>query len=127
MSTQTAAELLERAAEILAERGHHKGGYVAMDSPKVCAAGAVNTAWCEHYRPLRDRHDWPMPPVIAPSREAEDVHVAMLDRLHHAIYGGDGRRINGWDVAEIASWNDLPETSAEDVILALKRAAGDAS
>lgn len=94
---KTPAEILEEAADIISRLGHHKGDYQDGENGPVCMLGAINMA------------------VIG--RAGTSYHLfegAILRRLSAAI---------GCNPISIAEWNDSPETTAEDAILALKRAA----
>lgn len=101
----TPEEILLKAADDIATNGHYKGNYFAggdRANGPACALGAIDRA--TYGRGLRT--DFHPSPLLA----------SALHLLAKEI-----------GVSNIADWNDAPETTAEDVILAMKRAAhGDA-
>jgi hypothetical protein len=90
------SEILERAAVVLMERGHYKGNYEAPGGGPVCLHGAVNCVL------TGDASEVPYGPV------ASTVVAALTFTA--------GR-------PDLATWNDDPATSAEDVILLCKKTA----
>lgn len=112
---QESRELLIGAAEYISENGHTKDTYFGSRAPgdgyldfeeavdrklPACARGAINAA-----RILKGKAS------VASIFAAEHL-------LSESILPGPG-------LINIARWNDNPETSAEDVILALKKAGTD--
>lgn len=98
---EEAAELAEKAAIILMQRGHYKGEYEAEDG-RVCLFGALNTV---AYGQARS----PGYHLIDPAYLLLAIHlerVAARDYHNNAVH-----------------WNDAEETSAEDIILVLKTIA----
>lgn len=107
----TPGETLRKAAEIMSERGHCKGA-LENGAGEVCANGAI----------------------ILALKEEDGVARATMGHVFDKEYDAFKRAADalarslstGWSRFRIAAWNDLPTTSGEDVILALKRAAEDA-
>lgn len=95
-----ATRILEKALEVLDERGHHKGNYYDPDSGAVCAFGALNVAV---------HGEAACHPFSVKGRRGE-----VLTRLADAA--------GVTYTHEIPSWNDDPNTTPEDVKLAFKRA-----
>jgi hypothetical protein len=95
----TPSEILLKAADLLAERGWTQGQLVSAGG-RVCALGAIRIA-C----------------------------TGTIDVLPGLSLGDAGnsasRRLETYVGCWIASWNDAPERTAEDVILAMKRVAHD--
>lgn len=107
----TPEEVLEQAAEAIAEHGWHQG-YLTSGDPtapdhkdgnpeRMCAVGAINYAATGSAFLWSTEDD----PMLAP-------RARQLLR----------KRLGGACIS-IPSWNDAPERTAEDVILALKKAA----
>jgi hypothetical protein len=115
---QTERQALERAADILSERGLHKGNYVdPYTGVGVCMAGAIalaTGAFVEHsglrgkrYRLSAAPGDW-------------------LDRSFlWGVYGLLREQLfdEGLDGDNIAAYSDDDSTTTEDAVLMLKRAA----
>lgn len=107
MSAETAA-VLDRAADIVGRNGLHKGSFCAMgpDLPKMlsnracCARGAINLA-----------ANGDNPQQI--SDVGEEAHTALC------AYLGIADEEDG----SVADWNDDENTTAEQVIAALRGAA----
>ena len=98
----TPEELLLKAADDIAENGHHKGSYFAGEgrTGAACALGAL------------DRAAWGATRGVRYSYATERV-------LSEAI----GLLVKQCGSGLIPRWNDAPGTTAEDVILTLKKAA----
>jgi hypothetical protein len=92
-------DILRRAAELLGERGWCQGEIEDGDG-RMCAVGAIRRAASEV---MHTRHSW-----------SESV---ALNRLRG--------QVRTREMHSIPRWNDAPERTAEDVILAMKRAAED--
>lgn len=112
MSNNETAGILRESAEILGEKGwcqnvekNHEG--------HMCAMGAMSRAASKLY-PVgeeqgADRANW----------DARlDLEWSVIAALANVIGLPNGRGMN-----PIPNWNDMPERTAEDVILAFKRAA----
>ncbi|MGW6255444.1 DUF6197 family protein [Streptomyces sp. NPDC055085] len=109
----TPEDLLLAGADYIAEHGHHKGAFFlgAMADGRsaykqaaenhgkpACAIGAINAAaWANESR--RD--------------EAWEARALLMQHLNPRFPACVG----------VPDWNDAPERTAEDVILAMKRAA----
>lgn len=110
---QEAREILAEAAEYIAEHGWNQGGYVDKETGGVCALGAIWSA--------RDG-------VLFTKTYATDPETG---RYQDSQYLKEIRACNSalflltqhLGSTHIPSWNDMPERTAEDVILALKGAA----
>ena len=104
----TAAEVLSKARDVLAERGWHQGDFAANrdGSGSVCAAGACSVAAFGSPTYIAE--------VFGP--EAPEVQEALL--LLRGVVSDDDHD----PLSVIAHWNDDPRRSAEDVSLALKQA-----
>jgi hypothetical protein len=93
----TVADVLDRAADVIVERGHHKRNYVGLDG-SVCAVGAIRVAIA----------GGPVSPL----------RIDQFDTYRSA---------QAWasDVvgSPISRWNDAPERTAGEVIAALREAA----
>lgn len=99
-------EVLAKAAEYIGEHGWCQGR--SMDEEgRVCAMGAIN-AVLPIPHDIRDLH-----------AEARYLLAAAVARclLTKYIDNAPGRELT------VISWNDDPSRTAEDVILAMKRAA----
>jgi hypothetical protein len=96
----TVADVLDRAADVIAERGHYKGDYEGPGG-EVCVAGAIRVAVTGTAMP----------------------HPKTADRTRHVIgsaYNSLGRAIGD---PIITYWNDAPGRPADEVIAALREAA----
>lgn len=91
----TPSEVLLKAADTLAERGWCQGG-LSDAQGRYCAIGAI-----------RKVTNWSL------GKDARSAVHRLMDHIETDQYYG------------IADWNDAPERTAEDVILAMKRAAED--
>jgi hypothetical protein len=98
----TPQEVLEKALDVLQEKGWHQK---ALHGPngEVCALGAMRDARIELFGPGRD--------------DDNVVYNLAYARLTRAISPEDWR-----NVVSIPRWNDDPNRTAEDVILAFKTA-----
>lgn len=92
----TPQDVLREAARILMRDGWTQGE-VGTPGGTKCAVGAIKAACGVHL------YDW------------SDTAVAAADLLQNWVDPRGSYRV--------ADWNDAPERTAEDVILALKRAA----
>lgn len=93
------SDALFSAAEYLSENGWHQGALFAPSSseePPACAMGALKAATTGHYQV-----EWQALTVLRKSLGLTGLDPDFKDL--------------------IAVWNDAPERTAEDVILALKR------
>jgi hypothetical protein len=93
---EDAARVAEEAARLITERGHHKDEYQDADGA-LCLVGAIAKA-------------------------------ANCDPEYALYYSDNMNIVIGWLRAHlgtmmITTWNDLDETTGEDVILVLKKAA----
>jgi hypothetical protein len=100
-------EALRAASEYIAKNGHHKGSLYSYEGrsdqePAACALGAIRqvTAVCGYY--------------------TGDEYYSAVRRLTLHLMGAGHCGVGG---EIIPKWNDAPETTAEEVILTLKRAA----
>lgn len=96
-----AREILAEAGRYIAENGHHKGSMYSEDEvpePPACAIGAIHSA--------------------AGFGSRGHHYVGAVELLTEELHGSLSFP---WDGSTIAQWNDHPSTSAEDVILTLKR------
>lgn len=104
---KTPEELLLTAADIIARDGWHQGHYCAPDgdptSSAVCAIGALSRAGTGNAIPTSE-----MAWRTSAARSAAQRRLAKV------------AGVTPWDIPD---WNDAPERSAEDVILAMKQAA----
>lgn len=91
------SEVLEHAAVVLMERGHYKGNYEAPGGGPVCLHGAVNCVL------TGDASEVAYGPVASTAVAALTFTAGCPD--------------------DLATWNDDPATSAEDVILLCKKTA----
>jgi hypothetical protein len=100
----SAAEVLRRAAEYMSEHGWIQGRL--QNENGVCAMGAISNA-------LRDvMHNHPY-----------NEEGARLERIAVTMMSGYLNVGISSHVNHIPSWNDAPDRTAEDVILALKHSA----
>lgn len=98
-SPSTDAEsVLLRAAEIIRERGLHKGSY-GRAGKAVCAMGAIHEAECGYW---------------APADRVFSTQAAM--RLQMLLNETDER-------LDILRWNDAPDRTADEVVATLRAAA----
>jgi hypothetical protein len=99
----SAAEVLRRAAEYMSERGWIQGKL--QNENGVCAMGAIHNVLCEMMSK----------PYSEEGARLERVAVTMMSGYLNV---GISNTVN-----HIPSWNDAPDRTAEDVILALKHSA----
>lgn len=104
----TPDEILTKAADVIADEGHTKGGRYYQEGEGYCALGAMARAAGKYRRSGEPRMTgpgsfWEDASCVA----AADRFAAAADLLNHGF---------------IPDWNDT-EASAEDVILAFKKAA----
>jgi hypothetical protein len=99
----SAAEVLRRAAEYMSERGWIQGKLQTENG--VCAMGAIHNVLCEMMSK----------PHSEEGARLERVAVTMMSGYLNV---GSSPVVN-----HIPSWNDAPDRTAEDVILALKHSA----
>jgi hypothetical protein len=104
MDTQEKAEILERAADVIHTRGHYKGNYENTETGAVCAIGAIRIA------------RWGRSFLACPLERIQEDNL--LDELLGAVVGSAVPRH-----IDIAYWNDLVETTQEQVEDWLKSAA----
>lgn len=102
-------EELRKAADYLAEHGWHQGSLYSHEAalgpfPPACAIGAIRKA-CGGYGARRN-----------------DSLFDAAARQFNGYLTGQGVGLDGTD-PPAAGWNDDPNRTAEDVILALKKAA----
>lgn len=95
---EEAARIAEEAARIISERGHWKGDYHGPDGSS-CLFGALYAAMGLR----REHYGW-------------KAYTPMADAVCVPLYA----RVGEFDLVK---WNDLDETTGEDVILALKQTA----
>lgn len=106
----TPKEVLAKAADIMSERGMSKGSYEDLETHQVCAYGAMTLA-------------------ITDGRESNagclegDRLLEPAARLLAYQINPEQRGFTG-AFTTITSYNDAAKTSAEDMILNFKRAAG---
>lgn len=101
-----ARALLGSAAAYISEHGHHKGAMFANEpSPApACAIGSLVACGADMGMGLPD------------SAFSRAQHL-LTNKITES-YGG-----SEWEINAIADWNDDPATTAEDVILTMKRLA----
>lgn len=112
-----ATEILERAADILAERGVHRGDFVdPHNGQAVCSLGAMNLAAGAEVLDIAD-----------PELQWSDVNYTMGSVPDDArkAWGDAHHRLVGQMGLLIPTFNDDPANSDEDIILCFKRAAHD--
>lgn len=113
----TMADILECAADMVFDRGLHKGGYAPVDSPKDgprCTAGYIRVATMEVTR--TDESVYGNAWFGVAKRFRELVNITPLFRTDNGL-------IN--PIYSIARWNDADERTAEDVREAFLLAAKD--
>lgn len=98
--TAEAAAVARRAAEIIQERGIHKGGVFDFATGRVCLLGAISAA----VREQLGRSD------AALASCALRAAAAAIVRVHGETIG-------------FGQWNDLPDTDEQDVAKVLLQAA----
>lgn len=99
--SEPARKVLAEAGKYIAENGHHKGSMYSEDEvpdPPACAIGAIHK--------------------VAGFGTRGHYYTGAVALLTEELCGSQD---NPWDGSAIAQWNDHPNTSAEDVILTLKR------
>lgn len=111
-------ELLLKAADYIARNGHYKGAF---------HHGGMSM-------PPGDLHDFARPSCVlgamrvVAGREGINWTFASFVRAEKLLceelgYDDYMREVEGETVAVVPLWNDDPSTTAEDVILTMKRAA----
>lgn len=98
--SREAADVLRRAAQIQAERGHCKGKFEDARG-RVCLHGAINAAWSEEVR-------------------VDSVLSEIRAYLRTAFDPADREYVLAGTV-----WNDLPETTGLDIEKFLLKAANE--
>jgi len=106
-TTTTPKALLQRAADIITERGWHQGNYTDPKGCGVCALGAIHIAYAE-----AKSRPHPFLYVSGLSKWAEDPPLK-------AAYDGLRDQIGDW----ISDWNDEEGRTAEEVMAAFRAAA----
>ncbi|GAA2092469.1 DUF6197 family protein [Actinomadura alba] len=109
------ADLLDKAADVLTERGWHRGGWlplgrdVDVNTCNVCVLAAINVA--AGASPWRDFEE--------ENTDTFDAAIALAEHLGHEPMEDHE------DIAEVIGnqWNDDQTRTAEDVITALREAA----
>jgi len=102
------SNIFEKAAEVLSEQGHCKGTLSSTDkrgNTSYCAIGALYEATGEY----RSNNS-------LTSEAANKAGALVVERFGVTV--PDGAILH-----PLAYWNDLPETSAEDVIMLFKELA----
>jgi len=111
------AQYARKAAEIAAERGHCKHTE-EDDEGHVCLAGALNLAVCGD-----SRRDW-FHLVRDDTTVTVERLLAAAAQILAARRGAEFREETWFRFRESPiTWNNLPGTSGEDVVLLLKQAA----
>ncbi len=114
----TPAEILDKAADVIVERGWHQGGYMSLganpNTCQVCVLGAMNVA-------------------VGNNPDDADVNIAEAAEAFAGYLGLVIRRDEFDDdddpdtdpIAEAVgnNWNDFVATSAEQVVAALRACA----
>lgn len=104
----TPQALLNRAADILDERGWHQGDFADSDDRCVCLIGAINLAYAEAEGL----------PLLATGDHIgyDDYNEAYGDAIVR-VYAATGE-------AFATAWNDAPGRTKDEVQEMLRRAAG---
>ena len=102
MTALTAAEVLSRARDVLAERGWHQGDYVNKETRAVCALGAIDVVVFR--QPQWDPY-------------ADEDAKRVEDEAYRFLCAAAGDPMRG-----IGQWNDDPSRTVEDVLLLMKQA-----
>ncbi|MFF8831316.1 hypothetical protein [Streptomyces sp. NPDC015131] len=106
------SDYLREAAEYIAEHGHHKGSYehwsAGAEHPVTCALGALRRVTGD--RGMMGGRFYEAAALLGSHLERE----GLIPRYEGVV-----------PLSHIPIWNDAPERTAEDVILAMKRAAED--
>jgi hypothetical protein len=111
---KTDKEVVLEAARLLREQGWGKGAYYNADTNCFCAVGA-----------LRQAVGWRVDNEEAYQKASKALRFEAY-RLDYALGAFLGTFL-GRPFMSLLSWNDLPETTAEDVISLFKRFAEEAS
>lgn len=102
-----AADVLERAADVIVERGWYRGNYYSdpdsIDTCSVCAQGAIHVATVGTPSPARAND--------------ELLRETAVERLHAQ------RALGRYVGCSIPEWNDMKAESADEVITALRECA----
>lgn len=96
------SEILNKAADIVEQRGHSKGVY-SDSTGRVCAVGAINAAILGTTK-IEHLPIW---------YSGLDTHAG---RVLHSLVCAD----EYWSITD---WNDAPERTKEEVVAALRQAA----
>lgn len=99
------ADVLNLAADLIQERGHHKGWYIDP-SGAVCLRGAIILAVDPYCDMSKHDPEWLIPAGARPA----------LVRIGRHIFRTTG-------VLSSAEWNDRDETTPADVVAVLREAA----
>lgn len=116
------SQIAYEAARIASERGHCKGIEQDEDG-HVCLVGAINLALAADQPGVLTSHGT-IPPSSSPLRSLQH------ELLHYVGKVLQGMGVHVWNVTFLdeavprgIDWNNLPETSGEDVVLVLKKTA----
>lgn len=105
-------EIYAKAAELLGEGGHCKGNLKTQEG-RMCALGALRDA-----EQLLTGNKW----GTGYHRLGTEA-AAKLIRRGQLDFNPDDRIANPYSLAPVAYWNDLPETTGEEVIMLFKECA----
>lgn len=112
----TPDDLLNRAAELIGERGWHQGG-LEDEHGALCALGALGRAKYELFDLNGDG-------LGRQAKEASDAYGEAYTQLVYTINPtATGNWAEWGNLVSVPAWNDDETRTAEDVILALKNAA----
>lgn len=106
--------ILIKASEIMSERGKATGMYEDSQTREVCAYGALTLAFSEGRKSDYSELVGCGGEHLHIARQAGVLLAKVINPEHYGVYD---------PFSIITAFNDDPATTAEDVTLALKRAA----
>lgn len=105
-------QILRGAAEYISEHGWNQGDFRDAQTGAVCAAGGIFAVLGFEY----DEDGLPASNTTYKEYVAETALAMLADSVGIVPPGHSS-------ISDIPEWNDAPERTAEDVILAMKRAS----
>lgn len=117
----TPKEVLLKAAEVMAERGQHKGKYYNSETGSVCAYGAMSLAATEgrtaEYMSFTFHDEFTQETKILVDQAATLLAETLpLPGIQHEF-------LTEFDI--VTKYNDRDDVSTEDMVLAMKRVGGE--
>lgn len=117
------SEILDKAQDEIRERGWYQGDYVSNETGGVCALGAIRCAVDGEFVEFDDTFDRYCLDEAVFHHLDDSAEVCAADAYAMRAVPADVRNDFGSELRFVPSFNDMPTTSVEDVLLMLKRGA----